>query len=461
MHLPSTFTPLNGRSKLADTSRKNHLAVRKSEEQLSSIEQSSMRQAGAKEDREVFWLAVDGRPIPALLAAQGVTAPSSIDIPERPIAYFVPVAVERLGSAVRELRRTLGEHAYLVIAAEGLSGGWTERAIALGADDVVDPTSGEDIVVCLARTRRALERVRATFEERGHLAIERDYLQACIDNLPAPIFFKNADGIYVGCNVAFATFIGRAPDGVVGRSVFEVAPEALASRYQTADDELLRRGGTQVYESEVRHSDGASRHVVFHKAAMQGGDGRVRGIAGAILDITERKRLEARLIEAAERDPLTNAFNRRKFFELVEQIVQAAASNGQRLAVAVIDVDQFKLINDRLGHAEGDNALRLIAGVLEETIGEGNVIARAGGEEFYALFPDASIDDAARIADRMRFEVERGCRHSALSSVAGTVSIGLAGFDPLAEALDEALKRADDALYLAKNNGRNRICIAA
>ncbi len=420
-----------------------------------------MRQAGAKEDREVFWLAVDGRPIPALMAAQGVTAPSSIDIPERPIAYFVPVAVERLGSAVRELRRTLGEHAYLVIAVGNLSGGWIERAIALGADDVVDPTSADDIAVCLARTRRALERARATFEERGHLAIERDYLQACIDNLPAPIFFKNADGIYVGCNVAFATFIGRTRDGVVGRSVYEVAPPALASRYQAADDELLQRGGTQVYESEVCHSEGERRHVVFHKAAMQGGDGRARGIAGAILDITERKKLEAQLIEAAERDPLTNAYNRRKFFELADQVVEDTAGTVPDLAVAVIDVDQFKLINDRLGHAEGDRALRLIAGVLEDTIGEGNVIARAGGEEFYALFIGATLDEASQIADQMRAAVERGCRHAALSAVAGTVSIGVAPFDPQAEALDEALKRADDALYLAKNNGRNRICIAA
>lgn len=419
-----------------------------------------MRQARVKEHREVFWLAVDSRPIPSLVAAQGVTAPSSIEIPERPIAYFVPVAAERLGSAVRELRRTLGEHAYIVIAAEKLSGEWIERAIALGADDVVDPSSGEDVAICLARTHRALERVRATWEERGHLAIERDYLQACIDNLPAPIFFKNADGIYVGCNVAFATFIGRTQDAVVGRSVYEVAPPALASRYQAADDELLMRGGIQVYESEVRHPDGASRHVVFHKAAMQGGDGRARGIAGAILDITERKLLEARLIEAAERDPLTNAYNRRKFFELAGQVVKTAAGGRQSLAVAVIDVDQFKMINDRLGHAEGDNALRLIAAVLEDTIGEGNVIARAGGEEFYALFPDSSIEDAARIADRMRVEVERSCRQAALSVVAGTVSIGLAGLDPLAEALDEALKRADDALYLAKNSGRNRICIA-
>ncbi|MBW8284310.1 MAG: diguanylate cyclase [Rhizobium sp.] len=428
---------------------------------MSSREQSSMRQPDARALREILWLAVDGRPMPRLLAANGVIAPQSFEIPKTPVACFVPVEAARLGSAVGELRRTLGEHAYLVIACDRLSPAWVQRAIALGADDVVDPTSAEDVAICLARTRRAIERARGAQTEHACLAMERDYLQACIDNLPAPIFFKNADGIYVGCNGAFAEFIGSPPDGVVGRSVFDIAPEALAHRYQAADDELLRRGGTQVYESEVCHSGGTRRHVMFHKAAIKGGDGRVRGIAGAILDITERKTLEARLTEAAERDPLTNAYNRRKFFDLAEQMAEQARKDDKPLAVAIIDVDHFKLINDRLGHAEGDNALRMIAGTLEETIGKGNVIARAGGEEFYALFTDGSIAEAKRVAERMRVEVERICQTTALEALAGTVSIGLAGFLPLEEDLDEALKRADEALYRAKNSGRNRLCVAA
>lgn len=433
----------------------------KSEEHLSSPEPSSNWQAGEREDREVFWLAVDGRPIPQALATLGITAPDSIEVPDRPTAFFIPVDPERLGSSVRELRRALGSSAHIVIAAERLSPEWCARAIALGADDVVDPASAGDVAHCLARTRRALLRLRDARQEGVRLALERDYLQACIDTLPAPIFFKDAEGIYVGCNTAFAEFIGRPSDSVVGRSVYEVAPPALASRYQAADDELLQRGGTQVYESEVCHSDGVKRHVVFHKAAMQGDGNGPRGIAGAILDITERKKLEAQLIEAAERDPLTNAFNRRKFFDIADRLIEEGSPRQQGLVVGVIDVDQFKLINDRLGHAEGDRALRLITGILEEAIGEGNVIARAGGEEFYALFIDATIDQAASIADRMRAAVERSCRHAALSAVAGTVSIGVAGFDPAREALDEALKRADDALYLAKNSGRNRVCVAA
>jgi len=184
---------------------------------LSSPEPSSNWQAGEKENREVLWLAVDGRPIPQALATRGIAAPDLIEVPDRPTAFFVPVEPERLGSAVRELRRALGEQAYVVIAAERLSPEWCARAIALGADDVVNPTSGEDAALCLPRTRRSLSRLRAACQEGNRLAPDSDYPQACIEPLPAPICFKNAAGIYVGCHTAFAGLTGRPTDGVVGR----------------------------------------------------------------------------------------------------------------------------------------------------------------------------------------------------------------------------------------------------
>lgn len=427
---------------------------------LSGVETSTLKPRLVREDDDVFWIGGEAQPIPSLLAEAGVHVNFTGLAFKRPAVCFVPVSADRLGNTVRELRQALGEHVYLVIVTSRLSAAWIERVVEFGADDVVDVSSSDAVTACVARARRALNRARAAVADRTYLSLERDYLQACIDNLPTPIFFKNADGVYVGCNTAFAAFIGRPVDGVVGRSVFEVAPQSLAARYQAADDDLLVRGGTQVYESEVHHSGGRRRHVVFHKAAMQGGDGSVRGIAGAILDITERKMLEAQLIEAAERDPLTNAYNRRKFFELAQAMTAEAAAFGRPVSVAVIDVDQFKLINDRLGHAEGDNTLRMISTVLEETIGDANVVARAGGEEFYAFFPYVTAVEVAPVVDRMRIAVQRNCSQAALSDVAGTISIGLADFDPRTENLDDALKRADYALYVAKDSGRNRVCIA-
>ena len=260
---------------------------------------------------------------------------------------------------------------------------------------------------CLSRARKVQERSRRAEDEVGHVTLERDYLQACIDHLPTPIFFKNVEGVYVGCNSAFAEYLGLPLETILGASVYDVAPAEIARRYQAADDALFEGGGVQVYESKVCHSNGDMRFVEFQKAVIKSRNQGVYGIAGAILDITDRKRLETQLIEAAERDPLTNAYNRRKFFQLAEDAAEWARNGSRPVSVAIIDVDQFKLINDRLGHSEGDNVLCTVSQVLEAASGEDNIVARAGGEEFYALFPGLLLEDAAAIADGMRGEVER------------------------------------------------------
>nr|WP_145959134.1 GGDEF domain-containing protein [Rhizobium sp. ACO-34A] len=374
---------------------------------------------------------------------------------------FAPLTCESLGTDIRDLRRILGESAYLVIVVEeNLGSDWFDRALDLGADDVLSDLDDAVVARCLSRARKVQERTRRAEDEVGHVTLERDYLQACIDHLPTPIFFKNVEGVYVGCNSAFAEYLGLPLETILGASVYDVAPAEIARRYQAADDALFDSGGVQVYESKVCHSNGDMRFVEFQKAVIKSRNQGVYGIAGAILDITDRKRLETQLIEAAERDPLTNAYNRRKFFQLAEDAAEWARNGSRPVSVAIIDVDQFKLINDRLGHSEGDNILRTVSQVLEATIGGDNIVARAGGEEFYALFPGLSLKDAAALADDMRREVERFCRVDVLSSVAGTVSVGLARFDANAENLDDALKRADTALYLAKREGRNQIRLA-
>ncbi|PZU87999.1 MAG: sensor domain-containing diguanylate cyclase [Shinella sp.] len=414
-----------------------------------------------RERGDLLWIAGPACSVPpALLGAAVVTRQEAHRIAGS-VVVFAPLTRESLGADIRDLRRTLGERAYLVIVVEeNLGSDWFDRALDLGADDVLSDLDDSVIARCLSRARKAQERTRRAEDEVGHVALERDYLQACIDHLPTPIFFKNVEGVYVGCNSAFAEYLGLPLETILGASVYDVAPAEIARRYQAADDALFDSGGVQVYESKVCHSNGDMRFVEFQKAVIKSRNQGVYGIAGAILDITDRKRLETQLIDAAERDPLTNAYNRRKFFQLAEDAAEWARNGASPVSVAIIDVDQFKLINDRLGHSEGDNVLRTVSQVLEATIGEDNIVARAGGEEFYALFPGLSLKDAAALADDMRREVERFCRVDVLSSVAGTVSIGLARFDANAENLDDALKRADTALYLAKREGRNQIRLA-
>ncbi|BDG07098.1 PAS domain S-box protein [Anaeromyxobacter paludicola] len=120
-------------------------------------------------------------------------------------------------------------------------------------------------------------------------------LEVVLEAIPAPIFFKDAAGVYLGCNRAFEAYLGRPRARIVGLGVHEVAPPELAEIYRHADDALLAAGGTQVYETQVRWADGALREVVFSKATFLGEDGKVAGLVGSILDITERKRAEQAL----------------------------------------------------------------------------------------------------------------------------------------------------------------------
>ena len=288
-----------------------------------------------------------------------------------------------------------------------------------------------------------------------------EHLQASIDTVPIPIFFKDVAGVYVGCNKAYLDFLGRPREQVVGKTAPEVMPPDLASVYLESDRRVARNPDrAEIYETSAPFADGTRRDVLFHKAAYRSQSGQVLGIAGAMMDITDRKRLEAQLIEAAEHDPLTGLFNRRKFFELGEEMLQSARAKGKTLCAALVDLDRFKSINDRYGHAAGDFVLRKIAEIAQTHVRRKDILARAGGEEFYTLLPNADEAAAARIANRLRVAIANGEFLFAGKRLKVTASIGVAEIDD-DESLEDALARADAALYRAKETGRNRVLSCA
>jgi PAS domain S-box-containing protein len=123
-------------------------------------------------------------------------------------------------------------------------------------------------------------------------------LKAIINSMPTPVFYKNAKGVYTGCNKAFSEFLGLPVPEIVGKTVFDVAPAALAQRYHDADMALLKAGESQVYEADVKHADGSVRNILFNKAVLHDADQTVLGVVGIMLDITERKQMEVRLVES-------------------------------------------------------------------------------------------------------------------------------------------------------------------
>ena len=282
-------------------------------------------------------------------------------------------------------------------------------------------------------------------------------LKAAMETLPIPIFIKDRHRRYIASNKAFTEFLGLASGAILGRTVFDVAPGELAMTYDRADVEHLASGGTQTYESQVLHADGSLRDVVFHKAIFPDPAGEPDGIVGAMLDISERKALERRLEVLAATDFLTGVYNLRTFYELARHEVSRQARNGGELALLVIDIDHFKGINDSLGHAAGDSALKQFVSVVHESLREQDIFARAGGDEFRLLLPDTSPDGAHLVAERIRSEVNKITVRSHRGRCRLSVSIGIARCVPGEDALDIAAGHADDALYEAKAAGRNCI----
>ncbi|HWQ20807.1 MAG TPA: PAS domain S-box protein [Methanotrichaceae archaeon] len=126
------------------------------------------------------------------------------------------------------------------------------------------------------------------------------FLQRLIDTIPNPIFYKEIKGIYQGCNAAFEKYLGLSKEEIVGKSVYDISPPDLAGKYNEMDRALFDGPGVQVYESSVVCADGIKHDVVFNKATYTDMDGKVSGLVGVILDITERKKMELDLNKAKE-----------------------------------------------------------------------------------------------------------------------------------------------------------------
>ena len=181
--------------------------------------------------------------------------------------------------------------------------------------------------------------------------------------------------------------------------------------------------------------------------------------AAFIVLMMAKERSESQYKMAAATDPLTGLLNRRGLMEGAQLILERSACNGGGVSLLMFDLDHFKSINDRYGHAVGDAALRIFAETIRSTMRDGDVIGRLGGEEFAALVPE-SVDQAAIAADRVRTAFELAGAVIDGHRMGATVSIGVAGGPANRCSLEHLLLRADNALYAAKQSGRNRVACA-
>jgi diguanylate cyclase (GGDEF)-like protein/PAS domain S-box-containing protein len=210
-------------------------------------------------------------------------------------------------------------------------------------------------------------------------------------------------------------------------------------------------------EYRVITKDGKIQYWVDRGEVRTEKDGKPIIMAGAITDITERKHADEQISYQASHDALTGLINRREFENRAERLLSKIRQDESEHALCFMDLDQFKVVNDTCGHAAGDEMLRQLSTVLQETVRDRDTLARLGGDEFGILMEHCSLDDAHRVATTLQKAIQNYQFAWEGHSFKVGVSMGLVPITQTTTNLTELLRDADAACYMAKDKGRNRI----
>jgi diguanylate cyclase (GGDEF)-like protein/PAS domain S-box-containing protein len=248
---------------------------------------------------------------------------------------------------------------------------------------------------------------------------------------------------------------GHSPEALIGLPAIDLfAPEHAELVREAHQRVLAACGGVVSFRYLGVTASGEKRWFETHSRAVLDETGAVEGVLSVARDVNERTAHEERLSMAAYTDALTGLPNRRAFRNLID-----ARPGGEGDCIALLDIDHFKRVNDTHGHAMGDEVLRIFAALARRIVRANDYVARIGGEEFVILFPSTSVEQALQVCDRLRREISASPLAYGAGPVWVTVSGGLSQLSK--GGLDDALKTADEALYRAKQSGRDQLAQAA
>jgi diguanylate cyclase (GGDEF)-like protein/PAS domain S-box-containing protein len=381
------------------------------------------------------------------------------------LAFRTTRTWERLAAAVVMGLAIAGMHYTAMAAATFKMSGHTHRAVS-----VIEPgllgvavVGASAILLLLALLTAFFDRKLATLTAREAEALRasEERLRSLVRHASDIVTILDRDGtvLYEGSSAWY--ILGYRTKELVGRPLSAFASPEQTEPFQQFIEKLLQLpGGLASTELSLRHNDGSWRIFeaigknLLHEPA-------VAGIVMNLRDVTERKRLMAELERLSESDALTGTLNRRGFLKIAEREFKRARRLSRSLSIVLLDIDHFKAVNDRFGHAAGDMVLATVADCCRKHIRDMDVLARYGGEEFIFLLVDASLEDAQKIVTRLKERIAE-CRVNTIKGeVSVTASFGLACINSNTTEVETAIRLADEALYEAKNAGRNCIRIRA
>jgi diguanylate cyclase (GGDEF)-like protein/PAS domain S-box-containing protein len=267
-------------------------------------------------------------------------------------------------------------------------------------------------------------------------------------------------GILVDANPAFWRLAGHEPSDVLGRCFLDVVDEQDRESFNDVGRSLLSGRETAV-EALIRlaSSSGETRVCLVRASLSSSAPGLARYLVASVADVTNQHRSEQELRRLADEDHLTRLLNRRAFCALAEARLLQAVRAGHSAALVYLDVDGLKAVNDRQGHAAGDETLILVAEALLAVFRDADVIARIGGDEFAVLMDDTDSEGAAGALARLGVKL-RDLASCASPASRVAVSSGLAVFDPAEPcSLAELLMVADRQMYESKWAGRLQVSV--
>ena len=213
-------------------------------------------------------------------------------------------------------------------------------------------------------------------------------------------------------------------------------------------------------EIEMASADGGKRTLIVSAQPLLDLMADTVGVVASYKDITDRKQIEEELRRLATTDPLTGAFNRRQFMQRAQEEIDRSKRYNTPLTLLMLDIDRFKTVNDTFGHDAGDDVLKILVKKSLDLLRGSDVFCRLGGEEFAAILTHTAPEQGALAAERLREALKALTVNTANGSVRFTVSIGVASLIESGLSLEQIMKNADNALYGAKNQGRDRVVMA-
>jgi diguanylate cyclase (GGDEF)-like protein/PAS domain S-box-containing protein len=375
-----------------------------------------------------------------------------------------PLAVDRLGSAIAR-----GEASTRLSPAEAVAAGLPPthtrvlavplaprraEAAALLVAGVANASKAERAAVRALATQVALALDSAVLSEEVHRRRGEARFASLVRHASDLITVIRPDTTVTYQSPSIARILGYAADELVGQRFDGLAPVGERDRLARCVAAALTDERVQSLECALTHRDGETRQfeILFTNLIE---DEHVGGILLNARDVSERKAFEAELAHQAFHDPVTGLANRAMFAEQVRHAIARARREERTPAVIFLDLDDFKTVNDSLGHAAGDEVLVEFARRLDDSVRGADVAARFGGDEFAVLLEDvaesqAAADAAQRILELLAQPMRAGHRDVTLT---GSIGISMYGPDDTRDA-DELIRDADAAMYIAKRDGK-------